>query len=464
MKNNIRHLSSALITLASLGLAPLAYAEKTVIDVMVVYTPGVTSTYSGNPTTRINQLFAFANKIYADSGVNLEIHLVKAVEVNYPDTGTDNMALAAIKDGTSTLSTIAALRDQSKADMVIFYRKYDASHNYCGLAYIGGYGSTTGDVSNYKSLMFGTMSINTCPDYVTTHELGHNMGLRHSRKQDTTGGAFPYALGYGVDGQFTTVMAYESVFGDAYGTKKAYKFSNPLLTCTGVPCGISRTDSNNGSDAAYALNITTPQIAKFYAGSVTPAGKTALELLDEKVQSAKAASDKALAALTANTTAITAKVAIQASATAALTAATTAAKTAKLKYEASIKTYSDSANNVTLLTTKRAAALAAYNTRSSDSQRITNFNIYNDVNASYTAAVTKKTKDLAASELLRVAFQAATKSLASATTALNTATTNVTAEKSLTASLTATLASTKAAYNTALAAYNTGMKKTASGK
>ena len=464
MKFNIAPLRLTLLTLASFCMAPLSFAANTVIDVMVVYTPGVTSTYGGDPTTRINQLMAFTNQVYVDSGVNLEVHLVKAVELNFPDTGTDNVALAAIKDGTSTLSTVAALRDQFKADMVVFYRKYDASHNYCGLAYVGGYGSLTGDVSGYKSLMFGTMSINTCPDYVTSHELGHNMGLRHSRKQDTTGGAFPYALGHGVDGQFTTVMAYESEFSDPSGAKKVYKFSSPSITCSGQPCGVIKTDSTNGADAVYALSVTTPQIAEFYAGSAAVGAKTTLEQLNDTVQTTKIAWDAAIAALAANKAAITTKTTAQTAAKTALTVATTAAKNAQKQYDTALKTYNKSAANVTALAAKTATALANYNSSTTDALRIKNLTLYNTLNASYAAAVTQKAAYLAASEALVAPIATATEALTTATTNYTAAVAALNAEKAAKAGLTAAVNSTKAANTAAVKAYAAEVKKSAGKK
>jgi peptidyl-Asp metalloendopeptidase len=263
----IKKIFRIFVVLIALSLAHISYAASTVIDVLVVYTKGTTDLYGSDPTTRFNQLIQVSNQIYRDSGVALELRLVKSLLVDYSD---DTDATLALNDITyakdPAFSGIAALRDQVKADMVIFYRPYKISHGSCGIAWIGG--SAQGNFSNpeWKKYMYAHVAISSCGDYVTAHELGHNMGLKHSRKQDGVGGTFPYALGYGVENQFTTIMAYQTSFNVDYWEGKLYKFSNPDLLCKGLPCGIDRSDAQNGADARYALNFTGPQIAKFNIG------------------------------------------------------------------------------------------------------------------------------------------------------------------------------------------------------
>jgi hypothetical protein len=273
-------------------LAAPSFAANNVIDVLVVYTKGVADIYGGDPTTRINQLFQVTNQIYLDSGVELEVRVANALMVEYTD---DNTAETALHDITynrhPAFNSVAEARAQANADMVIFYRPYKAIHGNCGLAWVGGV-DAGGDFSNptLKDFMFAHIAFDGCGDFMTAHELGHSMGLRHSRKQDGKGGAFHYALGHGEDNKFTTIMAYQSVFNVDYWEGKVYKFSSPALNCNGSPCGIDRTNTVSGADAVHALNVAGPQIAKFFPAKAGVSSASSAVLIETSNKSSSISS------------------------------------------------------------------------------------------------------------------------------------------------------------------------------
>jgi hypothetical protein len=227
------------------------------IDALIYYTPDVVSLYSGDPLTRIYHLVAVTNQIYVDSNVYIHLNAVAIEWVNYTDTVYSGTALGDITFQKKTVfENIPNRRYELGGDIVILLRPYINGDSACGIAWANG---SSGSVKNTKDYMYSHISID-CGDYVMAHELGHNMGLTHSRRQDYNGSTFPFALGYGVDGEFTTVMAYQGVFGAG----KIYKFSNPTLDCNGYPCGIDKSDSTNGADAVYALNAVRTEIEHFY--------------------------------------------------------------------------------------------------------------------------------------------------------------------------------------------------------
>lgn len=483
MKNFIQNfIRASAITLLSAAAFP-ALAASTVIDVLVVYTKGTANLYGGDPTTRINQIFQVTNQIYADSGVDLEIRVAQTLQVDYTD---DNNAETALNNITFNQHTafngVAAAREQAKADMVILYRPYMNSHGSCGIAWIGG--SNGAMSAGHKAYMFAHVAINSCGDYVTAHELGHNMGLKHSRKQDGVGGVLHYALGHGVVNSFTTIMAYQNEFNVDYWTGKVYKFSNPDIICkNNLPCGVVRTNTTSGADARHALSITAPQIASYYAGaSVSSAASSSLNssssvalsssrssssassvssvdaaTLKTRVEAARTAHSAAVAAVSANKVAISAKTAVEKAAKTTLTTATKNLTTATKNYEKAVATYNGLVAKVNPMVTQLNTAFAAYNsaTASAKGSKLT---AYNNLVTKYNALVAQISTAVTAANTAFQQIAPATTAANAATNAYNAAVAATTAEKAKTAGLTATVTSALATLKTLEIEYKATLK------
>ena len=91
-----------------------------------------------------------------------------------------------------------------------------------------------------------------CDDLTLAHELGHNHGLAHSRREPGAQGTYSWSFGHGVDGSFATIMATPD---DYPGSVELPLFSNPLLNdCNGLACGVDRVDSEQSADAVFTIN------------------------------------------------------------------------------------------------------------------------------------------------------------------------------------------------------------------
>jgi hypothetical protein len=226
---------------------PMALAS---IDVLVLYDKEVKETYS-DINTRVTYLFDVSNSIYAESHLNVQIHPKKILFYD----AQSHPALAEI----ATNKDIQALRETYQADTVLIYQLNPyGEYGQCGISY----GALSYEKTEYfKEAMYAQVEIN-CPSDTTAHELGHNMGLVHSHRQD---GANPlpysYGLGHGVDGKFATIMAYAYIFNT---NRQIAKFSSPEYECIpGEPCGIP-IGQEGEAHATKVIEMIAPKIAALY--------------------------------------------------------------------------------------------------------------------------------------------------------------------------------------------------------
>lgn len=248
-----------------------------VIDVMTLFTSDTEALYGAATATRINQLISLTNQIYRDSGVEITLRPVHHARVEYPASGVDmHRQLEDLSTNKHpAFAHVPALRHQFGADLVVLFRPLDAQSDLCGLANLGGY-HTMGDMMSFKESdsAFALVAIDCPVSSALAHEIGHNMGLTHSHREDGSGGTLPYATGYGVDTQFVTVMATPSRFGNA---ARVARFSDPTVRCETLPCGVDHKDVAFGADAVRALNLVKYQIASYIPTRVPlmPARKVA---------------------------------------------------------------------------------------------------------------------------------------------------------------------------------------------
>lgn len=241
-----------------LGISGFAQAAP-VLDVLVLYIDAAQQTSSGRDMdARIGSYIAYSNQAFANSGVDARLRLVGSEKVNLNYTYVTEANLNALR----TNSEVARLRQKYGADLVtlINLRQPMSGGYVCGVGYVPPGDANTGRLySNASSAAFSLVGVD-CGLSTFPHELGHNMSMGHSYAQGSVGGVWPWARGHGVQGLFSTIMAYPQ----SYGTRnQLQQFSNPQqVKCSGLACGVDQ-NHREGADAAASLNKLGAQIEAF---------------------------------------------------------------------------------------------------------------------------------------------------------------------------------------------------------
>jgi hypothetical protein len=196
---------------------------------------------------QIDAAMVEANIVFQNSRVNARVHLARATEINYMESGSVSNDLAQLTNpGNGILAQVHRLRDQVSADLVCMITETGSDWWFYGLQ--GPSAENAFSIIRRPYLTGG---------YYFPVALSFNFGCQLERSSADSVGAFPYAYGYSFWGNGTFYSTVE-----AFSGQRIPYFSNPDILFQGVPIGVP-AGLVNAANNALVINQTAPIVAAF---------------------------------------------------------------------------------------------------------------------------------------------------------------------------------------------------------
>lgn len=263
-----------------IGLVQRAEAQpapdKTLIDVMVLYTDGVLE-FAGDDEEavhgKIAQAISDANRSYRSSQVNQQLRLAHFEHTTYQETDDLHQALSALKDSSNieALSGVIETRSDYNADIVVMLTKPVPRNGMCGHA-----SQMTENSPSFCDKAFAVVPVNCATSkHSFAHELGHVMGANHNIMFDSDGtpikivNTFEHSHGFvSPTNRWRTIMSYPTASCVLPRCKRIPYWSNPSVSYP-PPNAANQVQPQTvftGSDVennTLSLNSTRGNVASF---------------------------------------------------------------------------------------------------------------------------------------------------------------------------------------------------------
>ena len=252
------------------------------VNILVAYTSAAKVEYVGDIDALIASQVLAANDVFANSNANVVLNLVGTMETGYDENVADSSptdwlrVLSALQAGSDpSMAAVHTRRDELAADLVMLLND-KAVVAVCGIAYFGFDDNGPMPESGFATATVASAALCLVGAPTFVHEIGHNFGAAHDRKNAASPPYQSYGYGYQYPfgpTPFRTVMAYACTAPDPPCPENDL-FSNPDIAYAGVPDGVA-----GSADVARLIRLTGPYVAA-YRGGGTPAPAPPAAALD----------------------------------------------------------------------------------------------------------------------------------------------------------------------------------------
>lgn len=155
-----------LIAATTLALSVSAWAQNTVIDILLVYTQELNP-----PDEQVQALFTETNNAYKNNAVPIRVRLVGQHQTQYAETNDSNQTLIKMQNpNDGVMDDVPVKRNEVGADIILVMSSHTTG---CGDA-------VAAPVPSDSEWAFIFVSTGCwAGEYVFAHEMGHTMGSLH---------------------------------------------------------------------------------------------------------------------------------------------------------------------------------------------------------------------------------------------------------------------------------------------
>jgi len=206
-------------------------AKHIAIDLMVLYTPKVSSKYIDVDKDLIALSVEQANQSMLNSGLGkIRLRLVHSQLMDYDESDGEHLThLYRMVDAEGPFKGVRKLRNEKRADVVALIVDDPSG---CGLSTRVRADADEAFVVVHHSCAALTYSI--------AHEVGHIIGARHDIALDKNVTPFPYGHGFVNGTKWRDIMSYKA---SCDGCPRVPIWSNPAIKFKGDPAGTADADN-----------------------------------------------------------------------------------------------------------------------------------------------------------------------------------------------------------------------------